>query len=64
MMQHAKKGDEWLFHGFANGKEDPKGESNAVAKDEVEDAKIDCIVYCIMFLVVIVLFGIYYLITR
>ena len=59
-----KKGDEWLFHRFAKGKKDPNGESDAITKDEVEDAKTDCIVYGTMFLVVIVLFGICYLIAH
>ena len=59
-----KKGDEWVCHSMAKDKKDSKGESNTITKDEVEDAKTDCIVYCIMLLVGIGLFGIYYLITH
>ena len=58
-----KKGDEWLFHGMAEGKEDPKGESDPITEEEIEDAKIGCVVFCIMLLVGIG-FGIYYLITH
>ena len=58
-----EKGDEWLFHGMADGKEDPKGESNTITEDEIEDAKIGCVVFCIMLLVGIG-FGIYQLITH
>lgn len=58
-----EKGDEWLFHGMADDKEDPKGESNTITEDEIEDAKTGCVVFCIMLLVGIG-FGIYYLITH
>lgn len=58
-----EKGDEWLFYGMADDKEDPKGESDAITEDEIEDAKIGCVVFCIMFLIGIG-FGIYYLITH
>ncbi len=59
-----KKGDEWVCHSMAKNKEDPKGESDIVAKDEAEDVKTDCIVYCVMLLVIIGLLGIYYLIAH
>jgi len=59
-----KKGGEWLFHGMAKNKEDQKGESDAIAKDEVEDAKTDCIVYGTTLLVLIALLGICYFIAH
>ena len=58
-----EKGDEWLFHGMAEDKEDPKGESDAITEDEIEDAKISRAMFCIMLLVGIG-FGIYYFITH
>lgn len=58
-----KKGDEWLFHGMAKDKKDPKGESDPITEDEIEDAKIGCALFCIMIIVGIG-FGIYYLITH
>lgn len=58
------KGDEWLFHGLAKDKKAPKGESNPVTKDEAEDAKTECIAYCIAFLVLMGLLGICYLIAH
>lgn len=58
-----KKGDEWLFHGMAEGKEDPKGESDPITLEEIEDAKTGCVVFCVMLLIGIG-FGIYYLIVH
>ena len=58
-----EQGDEWIFHGMAKDKEDPKGESNTITEDAVENAKTGCIVFCIMLLVGIG-FGIYYFITH
>lgn len=58
-----KKGDEWLFHGMAEDKEDPKGEADTITEVEIEDAIIGCVMFCIMLLVGIG-FGIYYLITH
>ena len=58
-----EKGDEWLFHGMAEGKEDTNCESNTITKDKIEDAKTGCVVFCIMLLVGIG-FGIYYLIAH
>ena len=60
---NCKKGEEWLFHGMAEGKEDPRGESDAITEDEIEDAKIGCALFCIMIIVGIG-FGIYYLIAH
>ena len=57
------KGDEWLFHGMAEDKEDPKGESSTITEDEIEDAKIGCVLFCIMIIIGIG-FGIYHLITH
>ena len=51
-------GDEWMFHGMAESKKDKH-----ITKEEVEDAKIGCVVFCIILLVGIG-FGIYYLITH
>lgn len=56
-------GDEWMFHGMAEYKEDSKGEFDPVTKDEIEDTKIGCVVFCIMLLSGIG-FGIYYLIAH
>ena len=56
-------GDEWVFHGMAEGKEGLKGESDPVTEDEIEDAKTGRVVFCIMLLVGIG-FGIYYLIAH
>ncbi len=56
-------GDEWLFHGMAGNKEYPKGESDPITEDEIEDAKVGCVVFCIM-LVVGIGFGIWYLLTH
>lgn len=58
-----KKGDECLFHGMAEYKEDPKEESDAITEDEIEEAKTGCVVFCIMVLAGIG-FGIYYLIAH
>lgn len=58
-----KKGDEWFFHGMAEGKEDPTGESDAITEEEIEEAKTGCAVFFIMLLAGIG-FGIYYLITH
>ena len=58
-----KKGDEWLFHGMAEDKEDPKGESDPITEEEIEDANIGCVAFCIMILVGIG-FGIWYFITH
>lgn len=58
-----KKGDEWFFHGMADDKEDSKYESDSITEDEVEDARIGCVMFCIMLLIGIG-FGIYYLITH
>ena len=58
-----EKGDEWFFHGMAEDKEDPKDESDPITEDEVKDAKIGCVMFCIMLLIGIG-FGIYYLITH
>lgn len=58
-----KKGDEWFFHGIAEDKEYPKGESDHITPEEIEDAKTGCVVFCIMLLVGIG-FGIYYFITH
>ncbi len=58
-----ENGDEWLFHGMAEDKEDLKGKSDTITENEVEDAKIGCALFCIMLLVGIGL-GIYYLITH
>ena len=57
------KGDEWLFHGMAEDKEDSRSESDPITEDEIEDANIGCAMFCIMLLVGIG-FGIYYLITH
>lgn len=58
------KGDEWLFHGMAKDKKDPKGESDPITEEEIEDAKIGCVVFCIMLLLFGIGFVIYYLITH
>ena len=58
-----KKGDEWIFHGMAAGKENPKGESDPITEDDIADAIIGCAVFCIALLVGIG-YGIYYFITR
>lgn len=59
-----KKGDEWLFHGMAEGKEDLKGESDPITEEEIEAVKIGCIVLCIILEILGIGFGIYYLITH
>lgn len=58
-----KKGDEWLFHGMADGKEDSKSESSTTTEKEIEDTKTDCIVYGIVLLILTALLGICYLIA-
>ena len=58
-----EKGDEWIFHGMAEDKEDPKGESDPITEDEIEEAKTGCVVFCIMLLFGIG-FGIYYFIRH
>lgn len=55
-----EKGDEWIFHGMAEGKEDPKGESDPIT---LEEAIAGCVVFCIMLLFGIG-FGIYHLVTH
>ena len=46
-----ESGDEWLFHGMADDKEDLKGESDSITEEEIEDAKAGCVVFCIILLV-------------
>lgn len=53
------KGDEWFFEGL---NEDNNSESDPITEEEIEDAKIGCVLFCIM-LIVGIGFGIYYLIT-
>ena len=38
-------GDEWLFHGMAGDKAD-----KPITKEEIENAKIGCVVFCITLL--------------
>lgn len=59
-----EKGDEWVCHWMAEDKKDPKGKSDAITEDEIEDAKTECLAYCIGFLVIIGLLGICYLIAH
>ena len=51
-------GNEWLFHGMAEDKKD-----KPITKEEIEDAKIGCAVFCIILLVGIG-FGIWYFLTH
>ncbi len=58
-----KPGDEWFLHGIAEYKKDPKGESDPITEDEIEEAIVVCSAFCIILLVGIG-FGIWYLLTH
>ena len=51
-------GDEWVFHGMAGDKDD-----KPITKEEIEDAKVGCVVFFIILMVGIG-FGIWYLLTH
>lgn len=58
------KGDEWLFHGMAKGKETPKKLS---AEERIEEEKTEIMAAAIVVVFVALIgigFGIYYLITH
>lgn len=52
-------GNEWMFNGMAEYKKDKPFD-----KEDVDDSKIGCVVFCVILMVGGIGFGIYYLLTH